>query len=359
MSAGERRGPGGLGSGAPDPGSTGGPTARAVEGPVQEVARVLACRRAGAYFALTLVAPGVARRVRAGQFVEVRAGPEGAWLLPRPFSVHRADRARPGLGTIEVVFEVIGAATAALAHARPHDRIDLIGPLGRPFTLPPAGAACALVGGGYGAAPLFLLAEEVRARGCRVDMVLGAATAARLLKPVDAKRVSTSLTVTTEDGSAGTTGLVTDVLPGLLARARSRMVLACGPMPMLAAVSRVAAEAGVACEVSVEQHMACGTGICFTCVVPVHTPEGTMRMARSCLEGPVLDGRALAWHELGYQTSQPASLPASLPPAASSSAGPAGGSPAASPPAGPAGGSPAASPSAGPAGGSPSEEPLP
>jgi dihydroorotate dehydrogenase electron transfer subunit len=107
--------------------------------------------------------------------------------------------------------------------------------------------------------------------------------------------------ITTDDGSSGQRGVVTDPMPALMAQARSGMVYACGPMPMLAAVSRVAAAAGVPCQVSVEELMACGTGICFSCVVPVadpSRPEAPARMARSCLEGPVFDGAAIAWAEL-------------------------------------------------------------
>ncbi|HTE70219.1 MAG TPA: dihydroorotate dehydrogenase electron transfer subunit, partial [Actinomycetes bacterium] len=108
-------------------------------------------------------------------------------------------------------------------------------------------------------------------------------------------------TVTTGDGSAGRRGLVTDPLPDLLARTGAGRVYACGPMPMLAAVSRVAADAGVPCQVAVEEQMACGTGICFSCVLPVSGPVGEpTRMARSCLEGPVFDGAAIAWTEAGY-----------------------------------------------------------
>jgi dihydroorotate dehydrogenase electron transfer subunit len=127
--------------------------------------------------------------------------------------------------------------------------------------------------------------------------VVGAASAGRLLDAMEAKRLGHSLTVTTDDGSAGRRGLVTDPLPDLLARTGAGQLYACGPMPMLAAVSRVAAAAGVPCQVAVEEQMACGTGICFSCVLPLG-PEEPTRMARSCLEGPVFDGTAIAWAEL-------------------------------------------------------------
>jgi dihydroorotate dehydrogenase electron transfer subunit len=201
---------------------------------------------------------------------------------------------------VAVVFDVVGAGTRALAGLRPHDVVDVLGPLGRPFTPPEEPAGCVLVGGGYGTAPLFFLAGELRARRCRVDFAIGAATAARLLDAMEAKRLGHSLTVTTDDGSAGRRGLVTDPLPDLLARTGAGRVYACGPMPMLAAVSRVAAAAGVPCQVAVEEQMACGTGICFSCVLPVRGAPGGTRMARSCLEGPVFDGTAVAWAELGH-----------------------------------------------------------
>jgi dihydroorotate dehydrogenase electron transfer subunit len=195
-----------------------------------------------------------------------------------------------------------------LAGLRSGDVVDALGPLGRAFEPPGAPAGCVLVGGGYGAAPLLFLAGELRARGCRVDVVIGAATAGRLLDATEAGRLGHTLTVTTDDGSAGRRGLVTDPLPELLAGAGAERVYACGPMPMLAAVSRVAAAAGVPCQVAVEEQMACGTGICFSCVVPVGPSGGSgeTRMARSCLEGPVFDGSAIAWAELGYPELEPA-----------------------------------------------------
>jgi dihydroorotate dehydrogenase electron transfer subunit len=282
--------------------------------PVRELCEVLDRRRVGEYQALTLLAPQIADAARPGQFVHLLSG-DRASPLRRPFSIHRVERpggsgGPPGWspggsgGTVEVVFDVVGAGTRALARLRPQDVVDTLGPLGRAFAPPEAPAGCLLVGGGYGTAPLFFLAAELRARRCRVDLVIGAATAGRLLDAVEAERLGHSLTVTTDDGSAGRRGLVTDPLPELLAGTGAERVYACGPMPMLAAVSRVAAAAGVACQVAVEEQMACGTGICFSCVLPVG-PGTPTRMARSCLEGPVFDGTAIAWAELGHPELEP------------------------------------------------------
>jgi dihydroorotate dehydrogenase electron transfer subunit len=270
---------------------------------VREACEVLGRRRVGAYHALTLVAPRIAETARPGQFVELLAGEERSFLLRRPFSIHRVERPGAALATVEVVFDVVGPGTRALAGLRPHDLVDALGPLGRPFAPPAEPARCLLVGGGYGTAALFFLADELRAHRCRVDFVVGAATAERLFDAMEARRLGHTLTVTTDDGSAGQRGIVTDPMPALLGRLRTGHVYACGPMPMLAAVSQVAGQHGVPCQVAVEELMACGTGICFSCVVPVgdpQRPEEPARMARSCLEGPVFDGAAVAWGELGH-----------------------------------------------------------
>jgi dihydroorotate dehydrogenase electron transfer subunit len=272
-----------------------------VSGPVRERCQVLGLDRAGAYHTLTLASPRIAAATRAGQFLAVLPGGDHHFRLRRPFSVHLVGRDGGGApATVAFSFAVLGPGTQALASLRPGGWLDVLGPLGRPFRPPATPSRCLLVGGGYGAAPMFVLASELRARGCRIDLLIGAATAGRLFKPEESARVGDSLTVTTDDGSAGRRGLVTDAMPALLAGAGGTVVYACGPMAMLAAVARTAAAAGVACQVAVEEQMACGTGICFSCVVPLFDgAPGITRMARSCTEGPVFDGAAVAWAELG------------------------------------------------------------
>jgi dihydroorotate dehydrogenase electron transfer subunit len=277
-----------------------------VNGPVRECGRVLGQGRSGVYHTLTVAAPRVAAAARSGQFLAVLPGSDHHFRLRRPFSVHRVGRDGGAPATVEFSFAVLGPGTQALAALHEGGELDVLGPLGRPFRPPATPAACLLVGGGYGAAPLFLLAEELHARGCRVDLVTGAATAERLFKPAESAAVGDSLTVTTDDGSAGLHGVVTDAMPALLASAGSTVVYACGPMAMLAAVARTAASAGVACQVAVEEQMACGTGICFSCVVSLFDgAPGVTRMARTCTEGPVFDGAAVAWAELGLEVLDP------------------------------------------------------
>jgi dihydroorotate dehydrogenase electron transfer subunit len=272
--------------------------------PVQVRGEVLSVKQVGAYTEMAVVAAGMAERTRPGQFVAVAVGGEDtSMLLRRAFSVYQVSRRGVYGGTVEFVFAVTGRGTAWLAGRRPHDPIDVVGPLGRPFALPRSPANCVLVGGGYGSAPLFMLSDALRGRGCRVDAVLGAASADRLFGALDAKRMAASVVFTTEDGSMGEQGLVSDVLRDVIARTHADTVYACGPMGMLAAVSRTAADAydgaGIPCQVAVEEAMACGTGVCMTCVLPVRGTDGETRMVRSCVEGPVFRADRIRWDALG------------------------------------------------------------
>ncbi|MEO8557122.1 MAG: dihydroorotate dehydrogenase electron transfer subunit, partial [Actinomycetota bacterium] len=155
--------------------------------------------------------------------------------------------------------------------------------------------ACVLVGGGYGSAPLFWLAAELRERGCHVEMVLGAATEDRLFGVLEARRAADGVTVTTDDGSMGVKGWVSDVLPGVIQRSHAEVVYGCGPMAMLRAVTEVATSEGAVAQVAVEESMACGIGVCMTCVIPVVGNDGQTRMVRSCVEGPVFRGDRVRW----------------------------------------------------------------
>jgi dihydroorotate dehydrogenase electron transfer subunit len=247
---------------------------------------------------MRVVAPAIAESVRPGHYVAFAVGgPEGGLLLRRAFSIYGVGGAGAAGGTVDVIFSVAGAGTRWLSERRPGDRVDVVGPLGHPFPLPTEAARCVLVGGGYGAAPLFLLAAELRKRGCRVDMVLGAATEDRLFGALDAKRVSDTAAITTDDGSAGIRGRVTDALEPFLERAD--VVYACGPMPMLAAVSKRALADDIPTHVAVEEAMACGIGVCMTCVLPVRGSDGVPHMVRSCVEGPVFPGSAVLFDDIG------------------------------------------------------------
>jgi dihydroorotate dehydrogenase electron transfer subunit len=230
-------------------------------------------------------------------------GADSGMLLRRAFSIYSVRETGVYGGTVEFIFAVAGKGTAWLAKQRPYDPIDIVGPLGRPFSLPKEPAHCVLVGGGYGAAPLFLLADALRARGCRIDIVLGASTGGRLFGALDAKRMAASVVFTTDDGSYGERGRVSDVLPAVIDRVHADVVYACGPMPMLEAVQKVAGAsyggAGIPTQLAVEESMACGVGVCMTCVLPVIGADDQTRMVRSCVDGPVFAGDRIRWDSLG------------------------------------------------------------
>ena len=261
--------------------------------PVQVSARVLGVRPVGAYRELTLHAPRVAPSAEPGQFVTLAVGGEdSALMLRRAFALSGASGE-----TINVVVAAHGPGTRWIFQRRAGDVVDLIGPLGRAFPPPPPGGSALLVAGGYGAAPFVGLAQRLVSSGHAVAAVLGAGSANRLCAVEELAALTQMLVVTTEDGTAGRAGRVTDAMPELLPGAST--VYACGPMPMLRAVAAQATARGLTCHVSVEEAMACGIGVCMTCVLPVIGKDGTSRMVRSCVEGPVFDAAKVRFDDIG------------------------------------------------------------
>jgi dihydroorotate dehydrogenase electron transfer subunit len=220
-------------------------------------------------------------------------------ILRRAFALFSATPGGDFAGTVQFVVAEHGPGTRWLMRRRAGDTLDLVGPLGTPFPLPAGPAGAVLVGGGYGTAPLVPLASALRENGSDVEFVIGAATASRLFGELAAKRVSGLVTVTTDDGSAGIKGIVTDVLPEAIKRVNAEIVYACGPMGMLRAVSDVARSHAIHAQVAVEESMACGIGVCMTCVLPVVGADGASRFVRSCVEGPVFDGARVRWADVG------------------------------------------------------------
>ena len=274
----------------------------------QVTGELVATRSVGAYRHLTFLAPGVAELARPGQFVALSVGGDiSAHLLRRCFSLYKATSSGTSGDTVDVVVAARGPGTRWLTGLRAHDVVDIIGPLGGGFPLPADPVACVLVGGGYGSAPLFWLAAELRERGCHVEMILGAASQDRLFGVDEARQASRAsrasrasqaidgVTITTDDGSMGVKGWVSDVLPDVIRRSRAGVVYGCGPMAMLRSVTDVATAEGAVAQVAVEESMACGIGVCMTCVMPVAGDDGLTRMVRSCVEGPVFRGDRVRW----------------------------------------------------------------
>jgi len=194
------------------------------------------------------------------------------------------------------VFDPQGPGTDWLAEAKAHQFLDVIGPLGKAFAYPRAPSNCLLVSESHGANSIFFLAQELRARGKRVDMVLGASGESHVFKPIEAKRLSQTIVIVTADGSLGERGSVMDVIPRAAQSAGTEVIYAAGPRPMLRTVAEFCIEQRIPAQVAVEEEMACGTGLCFTCVVPVIRKDGSgYDNLRACTEGPVFNPARVFW----------------------------------------------------------------
>jgi dihydroorotate dehydrogenase electron transfer subunit len=232
---------------------------------------------------------------RPGNFVAISVGgSHSSLILRRAFAIYRAIDKGPMGGSIELVIAPHGEGSKWLCSRIVGDFIDLIGPLGTAFGIPTTNANTMLIGGGYGSAPLFALAELLKNRGCRVDMVLGASTANKIYAPLEGKRSVSSLTLTTDDGSTGIHGQISEAIPRLIREFGTEVIYSCGPMGMLGAVAKIADEFDLVHQCAVEEAMACGVGVCMTCVVPIKHEDG-IKMVRTCIDGPVMDGAEIIW----------------------------------------------------------------
>ncbi len=280
--------------------------------PVDVAAEVLSnVHLSSDYNVLALAAPEIARRAQPGQFVMVKAGDRLEPLLRRPFSVFEILEERGTIVGLSLLSKRIGPSTTLLFDAKPGDRIQCLGPLGRPFAPVAAPDEAWLVAGGVGLAPLSTLAHVLRARNITVKLYYGARRAAELFYLDMFERMGVELVLTTEDGSQGEAapvrgsrewvpehGRVTVPLERDLKMRPADagvMLYACGPEPMLAAVARLSAAYGRPSQVSVERVMGCGVGGCYSCVIPIKTAGAKPHFVRACIAGPVFRGSEIAW----------------------------------------------------------------
>ena len=258
-------------------------------------AEIISNKKLGPYHHMVFAVGDIAAYVKPGNFVAISVGGESSsMVLRRAFAIYRAiDKGMLG-GTVELVVAPHGAGSKWLTNQNVGDFVDLIAPLGTAFGIPTSNANAMLIGGGYGSAPLFALAEILKNRGCRVDMVLGASTANKIYAPLEGKRSVSSLTLTTDDGTAGIHGKITESIPRLIREFGTEVIYSCGPMAMLESINKIAADFDIVHQCSVEESMACGIGVCMTCVVPMRI-EDEVKMVRTCIDGPVMDGSAIIW----------------------------------------------------------------
>lgn len=219
-----------------------------------------------------------------GQFVEVRVDGSPSTFLRRPISINFVDRTNNELW---LLVATVGEGTKALARLQAGDLLNCVLPLGNGFTPAKTGEKVLLIGGGVGVAPLLYMGAEMRQAGIEPTFLLGARTAQDLLMTDIFNRFG-RVYVTTEDGSEGEKGFVTN--HSILEQEQFDRISTCGPTPMMKAVARLAKAKGIACEVSLENLMACGLGACLCCVEK--TTEGNVCV---CKDGPVFDVQRLLW----------------------------------------------------------------
>ncbi len=235
------------------------------------------------YYELEFIAPSIAWEVMPGQFVNVRVSDSFDPLLRRPFSIYDVDKK---LGSITVFYKVVGRGTRLLAQMPIQRPLDVMGPLGKPFSIPTEAEQVFLVGGGVGIAPLVYLARVLTMHQKKVKVLIGASSAGYLCGKAMFEKLGVPYLVATDDGSEGFKGRVTDLMVQQIASEKCDFVYACGPEPMLSMVTRLALEAGIPGEVSLEGRMACGVGACLGCAHPIRVGDD-FRYAKICHEGPV------------------------------------------------------------------------
>ena len=267
---------------------------------LQQVVTVVSNKRIGAYHQILLNVGDVVKSCRPGNFVAIRVGGESSkMILRRAFAISRvSDNSQYG-GTMELIVAPHGSGSKWLCSQQEGDEVDIIAPLGTAFGIPTQPINALLIGGGYGSAPLFGLADVLKSRGCKVDMLLGARIGTKIYAPMEGKRSVNSLKIYTEDGSMGETGRVTENLLEIVRDRNIDVIYSCGPMAMLSAITALVAETDVIHQCAVEESMACGVGICMTCVLPVQNEDGSTSMLRSCIDGPVMDGANVRWDLVG------------------------------------------------------------
>ena len=239
------------------------------------------------YYKLVLRAEDIARIAKPGQFILIKVKNGFEPLLRRPFSIHKSYKS-----TIEVIYKIVGVGTKILSNKRKGEIIDVLGPLGKGFDLsnfqfPISNFQSLIVGGGYGIAPLYFLAKELMKRKIQLEVLIGAKDKNSILCENDFLKIGTKPLITTEDGSKGNKGVITDLLNSQLSTIDYRLstIYACGPMEMLKKVSNISKKYNVNFQVSLEEKFACGIGICLGCVIK--TTQGNKRV---CKDGPVFLG---------------------------------------------------------------------
>lgn len=237
------------------------------------------------FYELEFIAPGIAKEALPGQFLNIRVSESYEPLLRRPFSIYDVDKK---LGSITLFYKVVGRGTRMMTKLQVENKLDVMGPLGRSFSIPSGMKSAVLVGGGVGIAPLVYLTRILTEKKVHVKVLLGASSAGYLVCKDILNRLGVQYLVSTDDGSEGMKGRVTDLLQAELSANKADFIYACGPERMLAAVTAIADEFQIPGEISLEEHMACGVGACLGCAHRVKQGD-EFRFAKVCHEGPIFN----------------------------------------------------------------------
>ncbi|MBM7581988.1 dihydroorotate dehydrogenase electron transfer subunit [Caldicoprobacter guelmensis] len=235
-------------------------------------------------YKMAFLSKDIALKANPGQFVHIKVPGDNSLLLRRPISIHDV---HPQDGMVEIVYQVVGKGTRILSGINSGQIIDVLGPLGNGFEIPRGIKNAFMVGGGCGIAPLKFLIRRLKEMGVVVTALLGFRNQETVYGLNEFEMLSDQLLVTTDDGSLGRKGLVTQVLEEKLLQQLPDIMFACGPVPMLKAVQRIAREYNVPCQISLEERMGCGIGGCLVCSCAVRTPNGDFEYRRVCKDGPI------------------------------------------------------------------------
>ncbi len=245
----------------------------------QLLAPIVSNKKVGQYHQIIINVGDLANLCKPGNFVAINVGGDSSsMILRRAFAISRVSVNSTFGGTMEIIAAPHGQGSKWLCAQGEGVVLDIVAPLGTAFGIPTEPVSVLLVGGGYGSAPLFGLAEVLNARSCRVDMLLGASTASKIYAPMEGKRAVNSMRIYTEDGSMGQAGRVTDPIGEIIKDLDIAVVYSCGPMAMLSAITKITDSLSVVHQCAVEEAMACGIGVCMTCVHPVENEDGTVSM---------------------------------------------------------------------------------
>jgi dihydroorotate dehydrogenase electron transfer subunit len=244
----------------------------------------------GEYRILRLAAPAIGPLVKPGQFLHLKIPHLGDRILRRPFSIYRASDEG-----VAVLYKPVGRGTESMIPLQAGDTVDLIGPLGNGYPQMKVGSLPVLVAGGYGNAALYLKAKELPVKGVAF---FGGRTAEDILCVEEFKELGWDVRPTTNDGSLGTEGLVTDAFDPWMKEQDipSIELFVCGPGPMLKAMGDRAMEHDFTAWLSLDENMVCGVGACLTCVIKRKTEDG-WEWARCCKDGPVFESREILWEK--------------------------------------------------------------